>query len=124
MRHAAPLVLLSLLLFGCDGTSLEPSTEAPTEEPAAGGEEAPADDIPPPSTRRTSPDGMCGGIAGFECPERQWCDMDGDYPDASGTCRPEGECDTAADCDSQQLVHAMCVGAWACADGRCSWECS
>lgn len=30
---------------------------------------------------------FCGGIAGFECPEGMWCQLDGDYPDAGGECR-------------------------------------
>lgn len=122
MRHAL-LAFVTLSLLACGGSGSEPATE----DPAAGGEQAPAetgDDIPPPSSRRTSPDGMCGGIGGFECPGNQWCDLDGDYPDASGTCRTEGSCDDLADCERQELVHAMCVGGWACEEGRCTWECS
>lgn len=29
---------------------------------------------------------FCGGIAGIMCPERYFCQYDGDYPDASGYC--------------------------------------
>lgn len=31
---------------------------------------------------------FCGGIAGFGCPEGQYCRLDGCYPDAGGTCQP------------------------------------
>jgi hypothetical protein len=30
---------------------------------------------------------MCGGIAGFQCEEGLVCELDGTYPDASGTCK-------------------------------------
>jgi hypothetical protein len=29
---------------------------------------------------------FCGGIAGVLCPEEMTCKLDGDYPDAGGTC--------------------------------------
>jgi hypothetical protein len=32
---------------------------------------------------------FCGGIAGLSCPDGYMCKLDGDYPDASGTCTPE-----------------------------------
>jgi hypothetical protein len=28
----------------------------------------------------------CGGIAGLQCPTGQTCQLDGNYPDAAGTC--------------------------------------
>lgn len=31
---------------------------------------------------------MCGGIAGFPCPAGYKCKLEGDYPDAAGTCQP------------------------------------
>lgn len=38
------------------------------------------------------PDGeeptFCGGIAGIQCPVGQHCELDGDFPDAGGTCEP------------------------------------
>ena len=36
------------------------------------------------------PNGMCGGIAGFQCPPSQVCDMGPrqPYPDQAGVCRP------------------------------------
>lgn len=30
---------------------------------------------------------FCGGIAGILCPEGYTCEYDGNYPDASGTCK-------------------------------------
>ncbi len=30
---------------------------------------------------------FCGGIAGFQCQEGLTCVLDGDYPDAGGTCQ-------------------------------------
>ena len=133
MRTLAPILLALFALAACGPGSDAP--EAPPDEPAAAGdeerapepsdtsnvgEEAPSE----PNRGRVGPDGMCGGIAGFQCPEGQWCVMEADHPDASGTCRPEGECDEPADCEPQDLVHTMCVGGWACADGECAWECS
>lgn len=123
------LALFGLAACGDGGDAEAPVTEAPEtggEAPAEPGEstESPEPAEPTePGAGRTSPDGMCGGIAGFTCPEGEWCDMDADHPDASGTCRPEGTCDEPADCEAQNLVHAMCVGQWTCADGRCGWAC-
>lgn len=31
---------------------------------------------------------FCGGIAGIQCPTGQHCELDGDYPDAGGSCQP------------------------------------
>ncbi len=33
---------------------------------------------------------FCGGFAGFPCPDGYACKLDGDYPDASGTCSKIG----------------------------------
>ncbi|HQT44584.1 MAG TPA: DUF333 domain-containing protein [Candidatus Micrarchaeota archaeon] len=33
---------------------------------------------------------FCGGLAGFPCPDGYACKLDGDYPDASGTCSKIG----------------------------------
>lgn len=30
---------------------------------------------------------FCGGIAGMQCPPGYECQLDGDYPDAEGTCQ-------------------------------------
>lgn len=30
---------------------------------------------------------FCGGIAAFRCPESFECVLDGDFPDAGGTCQ-------------------------------------
>lgn len=39
--------------------------------------------------RTAPPGGMCGGIAGIQCPSGQTCVMTGPrHPDQSGTCRP------------------------------------
>lgn len=124
MRHLSWIFVLCLSFsVACgDGSDAE---EPATEEPATGDEQEPVEEEPAgePGAGRTSPDGMCGGIAGFTCPEGEWCDMDGDYPDASGTCRAQGTCDEPADCEQQDIPHAMCVGQWTCADGSCGWEC-
>jgi hypothetical protein len=32
---------------------------------------------------------FCGGIAGLTCPDGYTCKLDGDYPDAGGSCAPE-----------------------------------
>lgn len=32
---------------------------------------------------------FCGGIAGVECPESYKCQLEGNYPDASGKCVKE-----------------------------------
>ena len=34
---------------------------------------------------------MCGGIAGFQCQENLSCKLDGNYPDAAGTCVKQEE---------------------------------
>lgn len=51
---------------------------------------------------------MCGGFAGIECPKGYICDLEGDYPDAAGTCIAEPHC--------PMLVHpnsASCpAGVW------------
>jgi hypothetical protein len=31
---------------------------------------------------------FCGGIAGIQCPAGQHCELDGDFPDAGGSCQP------------------------------------
>lgn len=137
MRAAVWILASFLGVFGLAGC--DPDPEAPTTQEQPGGDETdepetdepeldepePTDEAEPaPATGgRTSPDGMCGGIAGFRCPEGQWCDLDGDYPDASGTCREEGWCDGAADCEAQSLHHVMCDGGWTCPDEQCVWEC-
>jgi hypothetical protein len=41
---------------------------------------------------RDTPEGtnvgkQCGGIMNISCPMGFYCDLDGDYPDASGVCR-------------------------------------
>ncbi|MBN1769646.1 MAG: hypothetical protein JXB32_00160 [Deltaproteobacteria bacterium] len=41
---------------------------------------------------------LCGGLAGFRCPDGEACDIHGCWPDASGTCVPaHGSCDTRYD---------------------------
>lgn len=118
MRLAAFSMAWCLMLASC-GDEADPTEPEPTEPPRTGGGE----DAPEPGGDRVSVDGMCGGIAGFNCPEGEWCDLEGNYPDASGTCRPEGTCDEPADCVQQDLTHAMCVGDWQCQEARCAWQC-
>lgn len=38
------------------------------------------------SASPTSEDKMCGGIMGLPCPTGYYCELDGNYPDASGKC--------------------------------------
>jgi len=44
----------------------------------------------------------CGGFAGFECPDGQWCKMTESYPDATGECKDIRTCDTTDDCTAQE----------------------
>lgn len=39
------------------------------------------------TTEENMSDQQCGGIMNIECPEGYYCDLEGDYPDASGVCR-------------------------------------
>jgi len=64
---------------------------------------------------------ICGGIAGLTCPDGYKCKLDGNYPDASGTCVEQNYCDTPADCAG--LIHPMCLGSWQCKDNKCSYHC-
>lgn len=64
-----------------------------TETKAALKEVPQAEIIIPASIPRTTietPASFCGGIAGIACPEEYMCKLDGDYPDAGGTCVPLG----------------------------------
>ena len=51
-------------------------------------------EMPPPPCSGTEPGcavlDFCGGIAGIQCPAGYECVLDGDYPDAGGTCVPAG----------------------------------
>ena len=102
------------LLFGCAAsacsTQTAPAPGAQTPPPASGPTvdapvaSSPIPDAPPPvaapvpsgSTAagpRMSPDGkMCGGIAGFRCPDKQFCSFAPESKcgagDMSGTCKP------------------------------------
>jgi hypothetical protein len=108
------LIVVSLAALAACG----PPASEPVEEESSGEEQAPPAEETEPSGGQT-----CGGIAALRCPAEHWCDIDASHPDASGACRPNGQCDAAADCERQELVHAMCVGAWACNAGACAWEC-
>lgn len=127
------MILFAFILAACDPENGAPEPPETQEQP--GGEETaeptsaqapePSDPVGegPERGGRTSPDGMCGGIAGFRCPEGQWCDMAADHPDASGTCREDGWCEAPADCEAQDIPHIMCVGEWRCEGNRCAFEC-
>ena len=109
-------------------TTIEPGHPEPADSPAdtPPATPTPADaptDAPSAPAPRLGPNGMCGGIAGFACPEDQWCDLEGDFPDAAGSCRSGGWCDGAADCEAQPLHHPACEGGWTCPDSACVWEC-
>lgn len=42
---------------------------------------------PCPTLKKTNNEkGFCGGIAGIECSKGYICQLDGNYPDAGGTC--------------------------------------
>ncbi|HJL16985.1 MAG TPA: hypothetical protein RMH99_15075 [Sandaracinaceae bacterium LLY-WYZ-13_1] len=124
MRRLATSFLCLLLTACGDPGAGEPGAEPPPRESSTGdeGSEAPID--PGGEAPGGAAEGeMCGGIQGLACPGDQWCDLEGDYPDASGTCRPSGSCDAPADCEAQGLPHIMCVGGWVCENGTCGWEC-
>lgn len=70
---------------------------------------------------------FCGGIAGFQCPTGLKCLLDGNYPDAGGTCVAQDACRVPNDCEG--IPHIECVGAWSCngatasAPGTCAYAC-
>jgi hypothetical protein len=75
---------------------------------------------------------ICGGIAGFPCPEGKWCKLDGTYPDAAGHCIDVFGCEASSDCAAQQDMGLLptdlpCPGVgWAryeCVEGRCTPTC-
>lgn len=49
---------------------------------------------------------FCGGIAGIECNEGYTCQLDGDYPDAGGTCT-KIENSTKYECPAGNYVNCM-----------------
>jgi len=53
------------------------STSPPSQTPTA---------IPSPVSQGK----FCGGIAGIQCPTGLMCKLDGNYPDAGGTCIKKG----------------------------------
>lgn len=62
---------------------------------------------------------FCGGIAGRPCPQGFTCVLDGNYPDAGGTCIKENTdvnardyCDTADDCILEPSCCDCGVGVW------------
>ncbi|MFH1811659.1 MAG: CUB domain-containing protein [Pseudomonadota bacterium] len=68
----------------------------------------------------------CGGLRGLGCQDGHHCRYglgvyEAPYPDAAGSCTPEGFCEDVADCAI--YPHVMCVGAWSCVEARCAYQC-
>lgn len=63
---------------------------------------------------------MCGGFAGWPCAPGYECFGMADYPDAAGTCRPEGYCEAVSDCLARPTP--IGDGQWACESNQCSWS--
>lgn len=56
-------------------------------------------------------DGMCGGLAGFACCSGLRCDLEGDYPDAAGTCIVDLPGDICEDkCGDDVCDETVCQG--------------
>ena len=69
---------------------------------------------------------MCGGIAGFVCPQGFVCKgMQPGVADAAGSCHSDNWCasnDSAAN-DCAQVTHIAMPGAWTCNNHyRCHWD--
>jgi hypothetical protein len=97
----------SLLIAACGG--MEEDGTGPSLDPAGG------------KTDSIDSKKFCGGIVGIQCPKGLTCKLDGDYPDAGGTCVPEGYCDAPEECFG--LIHIMCMGYWTCEKHQCGYHC-
>jgi hypothetical protein len=73
---------------------------------------------------------LCGGLAGFRCPDGETCDVRGCWPDATGTCVPVSDtCDTlyAPVCGCDEVTYPndcsrLLAGAALDHDGACDVE--
>lgn len=76
-------------------------------------------------TYKARPDtAVCGGIAGFVCPEGQRCLMRDDYPDAMGVC--VGARDRTVDCSAVRCAMPVCAegfDAVPSGQGCCDYHC-
>jgi hypothetical protein len=63
---------------------------------------------------------FCGGIAGFPCPDGMRCKLDGNYPDAGGTCiGPQGPRQWIC-----PMIAIRCMeGTRPVEVGHCNWKC-
>ncbi|MBI2393993.1 MAG: hypothetical protein HYV09_30765 [Deltaproteobacteria bacterium] len=68
-RFAFAVLSISVFAFGCAASSGEGDEGASSSSESAASSRA-----------------VCGGIAGFTCPEGQKCIIKADYPDAMGFC--------------------------------------
>jgi hypothetical protein len=71
--------------------------------------------------------GMCGGIAGISCCDGLTCQLEGDYPDASGTCVQVPSFECVDSCGDGVCSEVVCQGEGCpCAEtvDSCSADCA
>lgn len=116
IHRILPIILLSLLAVAC-AVAPEPQSRDGT----AGATPALAES-----------GAMCGGVAGVQCADGQWCDYPDDsacgYGDGSGICRPRPEActmqyDPVCGCDAITYGNA-CQASAAGVDVTMKGECA